>query len=402
MRVAVVGAGFAGLAAADAIARGGAEPVVFEARDRVGGRVHSQTLPNGAVIELGAEFVLPGYTALREEVARFGLGFWDKGMRYGDREPRGVTVPEGAMEAAVATIEAALADGAEGESVAALLARLEIDEGARAAIVARAEVSAGAPSESIPAADLGLLARVGGEPAPTIAGGNARLAEALQAALPAGSVSLATPVRSITVAEEGVEIGTAAGRASVDSCVIAVPYPLLDEIAIEPALPAAVAAALRSVVYGHVAKLFVPLAVAAPPSATLAVPDRYWAWTATGEGDRPQPVVSAFAGSPAGLRALGVADGPERWLQRLTELRPDLSFEPEAVEIANWDADPWARGGYSVEVTDRVRKLLQQPLGPGGRIVLAGEYLGGEMAALMEGALRSGRTAAGELLRRPL
>ncbi len=122
---------------------------------------------------------------------------------------------------------------------------------------------------------------------------------------------------------------------------------------------------MASVVYGHVAKLFVPLAEPAPPSATLAVPDRYWAWTATGEGGRPQPVVSAFAGSPAGLRALGVADGPELWLQRLTELRPELSLEPDGVEIADWDADPWARGGYSVEVTDEARELLQKPLGPG-------------------------------------
>ena len=58
----VIGAGFAGLAAADRLREGGAEVTVLEARDRVGGRVSSRRLENGAVIELGAEFILPGNT----------------------------------------------------------------------------------------------------------------------------------------------------------------------------------------------------------------------------------------------------------------------------------------------------------------------------------------------------
>ena len=54
----VVGAGFAGLAAADALARGGVEVMVLEARDRVGGRVWSVPFAGG-VVERGAEFILP-------------------------------------------------------------------------------------------------------------------------------------------------------------------------------------------------------------------------------------------------------------------------------------------------------------------------------------------------------
>ena len=59
MRVIVVGAGFAGLAAADALASAGVDVLVFEARDRVGGRVWSRELPTGGVVEMGAEFILP-------------------------------------------------------------------------------------------------------------------------------------------------------------------------------------------------------------------------------------------------------------------------------------------------------------------------------------------------------
>ena len=72
-RVVVVGAGFAGLAAADALAEAGMDVTVLEARDRVGGRVWSQSLPDGSVIERGAEFILPDDTRIRSTAARLGL-----------------------------------------------------------------------------------------------------------------------------------------------------------------------------------------------------------------------------------------------------------------------------------------------------------------------------------------
>ncbi len=58
MRVVVVGGGLAGLAAADELRRGGAEVVLLEARDRVGGRVWSRELDDGSIVEMGAEFIL--------------------------------------------------------------------------------------------------------------------------------------------------------------------------------------------------------------------------------------------------------------------------------------------------------------------------------------------------------
>jgi monoamine oxidase len=79
-RVVVVGAGLSGLAAAEALLAAGREVVVLEARDRVGGRVWSRRLANGAVVEMGAEFVLPGNTVVEETAARLGLGLWEKGM----------------------------------------------------------------------------------------------------------------------------------------------------------------------------------------------------------------------------------------------------------------------------------------------------------------------------------
>jgi monoamine oxidase len=70
--VVIVGAGFSGLAAARAIAKAGRSVMVLEARNRVGGRVHSSEVA-GKTIELGAEFTGPGQDALKRLGAEFGL-----------------------------------------------------------------------------------------------------------------------------------------------------------------------------------------------------------------------------------------------------------------------------------------------------------------------------------------
>ncbi|MBJ7350434.1 MAG: FAD-dependent oxidoreductase, partial [Rhodococcus sp.] len=106
--------------------------------------------------------------------------------------------------------------------------------------------------------------------------------------------------------------GTDGGEVEADRCIVAVPASVISRIEFEPGLPSDIAGALGSISYGHAAKLFVPFGSdpsVVPASATLAVHDRYWAWTATGEGPEVQPVLSAFAGSSAALANLEVASG---------------------------------------------------------------------------------------------
>ena len=56
--VLVIGAGLAGLAAARRLADVGVHVTILEARDRVGGRVHTVRDPRLPIpVELGAEFV---------------------------------------------------------------------------------------------------------------------------------------------------------------------------------------------------------------------------------------------------------------------------------------------------------------------------------------------------------
>ena len=98
--VAVVGAGFAGLAAALDLHDTGLSVVVLEARDRVGGRVLSVDLENGEIAELGAEWIMPDDDVLQATIDRLGLTASVAGVDYLRREPRGrAAVPMAALDA---------------------------------------------------------------------------------------------------------------------------------------------------------------------------------------------------------------------------------------------------------------------------------------------------------------
>jgi phytoene dehydrogenase-like protein len=55
-RVVVVGAGIAGLTVANALAHAGVECVVVEARDRIGGRLHTVNVA-GSLVDLGGSWI---------------------------------------------------------------------------------------------------------------------------------------------------------------------------------------------------------------------------------------------------------------------------------------------------------------------------------------------------------
>ena len=392
-RVAVVGAGFAGLAAADALAASGVDVIVLEARDRVGGRVWSSELAGGAVVEMGAEFILPGNDTMLAYVERFGLGLWDKGMLYGDREPRGgIGVAPGAMHEAVVQIGAALADvPAAGASAAALLDRLALDAGASEAIRARLEVSAAATADRVSASALAGLAAHSDAVCPSVAGGNQRVALALAGEL-GSAVHLSSPAERVAWTEDGAVVSAAGAEIAVDHVVLAVPASIVGYIAFEPPLPEELRAAYDAVGYGNAAKLFVPLAADAETSAVLSVPERYWTWTATG-ANGVQPIVNAFAGSAPALDRLSVSEGPTAWLASLARLRPDLALVPDDAVVVAWDDDPWVAAAYSCETPG------SQAWEPSGPFHVCGEHTCDENAALMDGALASGLRAAAEILR---
>lgn len=392
MKVLVVGAGFAGLAAADELARSGAEVEVFEARDRVGGRVWSVPFA-GATVERGAEFILPHDRTLLAVVERLGLPLVRKGTLYGNREPRGGSWPVSAADvaAAMARIGAQPARPAGVTAAEALPGHDELEPGVREAIVARLEVSCAYGFDDLDAAVLSEGAGAFGDfDTWTVEGGNDRIARELAAGL---AVRCSAPVSRVAWRDGEVKVVADDREVVADAAVIAVPASVLSAIEFQPRLPPG----KDAVRYGQAAKLFVALNTPAPPSQTLSVPDLFWCYTQLGADGSPLPFVGAFAGSPVALAGLAVDDGPDRWLEVLTRLRPDLDLDLDRVLLSTWADDPWVRGAYSAAsaAVPLDRERLARPVGP---LAFAGEHTAGGWHGLMEGALRSGIRAAQQVL----
>jgi monoamine oxidase len=85
-RIAIVGAGIAGLTAALTLRDAGISCHVYDASDRIGGRMHSDaiTWADGMVSEWCGEFIDGDHETIHQLVARFGLSTIDLG-----REPVG-------------------------------------------------------------------------------------------------------------------------------------------------------------------------------------------------------------------------------------------------------------------------------------------------------------------------
>jgi phytoene dehydrogenase-like protein len=397
VRVCVIGAGFAGLSAAEELARSGVEVVVLEARHRVGGRVWSDRLPTptgDTVIERGAEFVLAGYDELRRQVAALDLELVDTGMSYYVRQVVGVA--DDSLRRAGDELMAAARSAAPATSVVQVLEGLALDRPVREALLARVEVSCAASAVELDARVVEHVASFAPRPSHRISGGNQRLAIGLAARL-GGRVRLGCAATSVAPRADGVVVSTADGPVAADRAILAIPAPLVMRLPVTPALPAWKHEAYRRLAYGHAAKLHVPLREAPGPTAVLSPADRFWTWTPWSEPGLVEPAVHAFAGSPGALARLRVDDGPSTWVERVVDVRPDLRLAPDEAVLTTWTDDVWARGAYAAlavgaETDD---EALHRPV---GRLHFAGEHTAGEWSGLMEGALRSGRRAAQEVL----
>src|SRR2546426_3980881 len=91
-RIVIVGAGIAGLNAALTLQDAGLSCNIYEASDRIGGRMHSDTTTwaDGMVSEWCGEFIDGNHHTLHHLVKRFGLEIVDLGRARGDRAQSGL------------------------------------------------------------------------------------------------------------------------------------------------------------------------------------------------------------------------------------------------------------------------------------------------------------------------
>ena len=395
----MIGAGFAGMAAALELHDAGLRVTVLEARDRVGGRVHSVELENGEIAELGAEWIFAEDEALQATIDRLGLVACEAGVDYLRREPRGqAAVSMAELDAFLQAADAHLAEVDPAErSMGEALDLVPGDDRARA--VARARLT------GTFASDLSLVAwrpgwhagKLAAEPAVyrRMERGNRSIADAAAHELP--DVRLGRTATAVRQDASGVEVD-AGETIRADAAVVAVPVRLVTELAFDPPLEAEQRAAFEGLPMGVASKLAVPLE-GEPGRCSIQCADLpFWFWVADGASGTRR-VVTSFAGSQIPQGPLETVSGdPGTWIGRIRELAPELRLSGEPV-MKVWAEDPLARGAYSAwDGASLGRRHLFERMH--GAVAFAGEHTAGEHSGTMEGALRSGRRAAAQVLER--
>ena len=398
-RIAVVGAGFAGLAAAERLAAAGRDVVVFEARERVGGRVWSVELPGGGLVERGGEFITGGYDATEAAAARLGIELDGMGINYPHRELRPGPGPEPAalLAAAEAVAEAAGA-AAPGTAADDVLVRTSGDAAAHDVLAVRLQSALAHPFDALDSRFLLHLPYLAAAAETRrLRGGNQRLATALAARLPE-PVRTATAVREIHRSGRTVRLLGEELDFEADACVVAIPLTLIPDLRFVPSLRARQIMSIVAIPTSRAAKLALPLREPVAPRALMSAPGQFWAWTtpADGVGGR---IANAWAGAEPVLDDLEVAAGPDRWLGALRELWPEVGPAAGDALLTDWRSDPWARGAYSVLPDVADARGDAAAAAPAPNLLFAGEHTAEpEWTGTMEGALRSGLAAAERLL----
>ncbi|HYF11545.1 MAG TPA: FAD-dependent oxidoreductase, partial [Actinomycetota bacterium] len=228
--VVVVGAGYAGLAAARSLRDRGVSVTVLEARSRLGGRVSSVRTARGEIAELGGEWIFERYDQLRALAERFGLELVPMGCDFGRREAVDVDAPLEAQDLLLAWLRERLGGDAEGRTVGDALDAAPSSPSLEA-LRARFQGTCAADLHDVALAPV--LAE-GMQPGPAgpswrLAEGNDRLAavlaDGLEVWLGAAVERVVDDGRSVRALGAGVDI-------VADAAVVAVPLPMLRTLAL--------------------------------------------------------------------------------------------------------------------------------------------------------------------------
>ena len=385
--VIVVGAGMAGLTAADLLVSSGWQVTVLESRDRVGGRVWSANLANGSVAELGGEWIHHGDSGVISLATRFGLDLIDTGVEFTHRDPiEAPPVPAALHSQLLEQVRTRLArltpDERERMSVGEFLDGIDSHSMAMAVLRSRLEGSAAIPLDRVAVEELDGSFGVGSGKTYRVEGGNQRLARSLAENI--NDLRLSTPVATIQYSGAGVEaIDTEGDRHAADAVVIAIPLPGLRRLQFEPALPEELTTTINALEMGTAAKLVQPVAGEVATGSRQSIEIPVWFWP-------NETTVTSFVGTARAVERLIVQGA---WNELLRRAMRDHT--PAGVPlIVDWGAEEWSRGCYSA-LGPGQRRSLDAFDRPPARIEFAGEHVSG--SGTIEGAVQSGIRAAARL-----
>jgi monoamine oxidase len=444
--VVVIGAGLAGLHAANTLETAGATVIVLEAQQRVGGRVHSMRQLGGTA-EAGGTYIGAGYARVIGAAERHGVELMDvtpvlEFFREQDLALRGeiirqkdwpthpandfpatdrqqmpwsyhrvltmrdnpLAAPDEWLDPKHAALDVPAHDWFKSlglsDRAIDLAYGLNVSFGRDARDVsALLLLFRGAFSKTqralAPTDSLGFTARHGVQ----------RIPEAMAAAV-SGGVEFGRAVTAIALERDRAVVTTHDGRRfSARHVIAAVPPGVLRRIAIDPTLPPAQAEAVAKLPSQPLTQVY--LAPRSPfwendgYAASLFTDTRAGMLAAARNRDRPTEVTSLTAwitgDAAAELDRLPPDDVSRAVIAAIETLRPAAKGQLEPIGLHSWGADPYAAGAWAYfrpgEVT-RFAAVLGQPH---ERLHFCGEHLATASRG-MEGAMESAEEAVAAIL----
>ncbi len=429
-RVVVVGAGIAGLTVANALAHAGVACVVVEARDRVGGRLHTIDLA-GCPVDMGGSWIHhPIGNPMRAFADQVGVG-----CRDGDPLPEMAAFDFGeSRRLSPGEVGAELSTLYEAFPAAIDRLRRELGPDASAAEGIDAFVEGADLSPTVARrARQGLRALIEGESADLSehqslrwmwnefeyegsffgdlpSGGYRSL---VQAVADGTDVRLNFDVAQVAVETDGVNVRSAAGPPEDGShVVVTVPLGVLKDRRpqFSPALPPDRLGAIDRLGFGRFEKVVLTFDQAFWRTAGLPHlmlfprdPDESTMWVIGHDAFGAGPTLVFFIFHGVAGRVLDTTPGDAAdWVYGLlTEAIGATCPEPNAVAVTSWATDPYSLGAYShipPGAAPADADLLGEPLH--GRLLFAGEHTQSARLVYTDGAMTSGIREAKRLLQR--
>ena len=440
--VVIVGAGAAGLTAANELRRAGLSVAVLEARDRVGGRLWTDVI-DGAMLEIGGQWISPDQTALIETVADLGLDTFSR-YREGDSVyvgPDGTATrftgdampvaPETArvMDELTARIDAMVAEidpdrpyahpkAAEWDAVSWerwLRDQTDDDEAVRNLAFPTGSAMLTKPAHAFSLLQSLLMAASAGSYSHLIDAdfildkrvvGGLQQVPLLLAERLGDDVFLRQPVRTLEWSDAGV-IATADGMTvRARSAVLALAPVLYHRMSFVPPMPR-----LQQQMHQHLSMGFVikvhavyerPFWRDAGLSGTAFSPYElsHEAYDNSNHGDERGTLVGFVSDRHADdLFRLDAAERRERILESLSHYFGPAAKEPLVYYESDWGAEEWTRGAYAASFDlgglHRYGADLRTPVGP---IHFACSDLAGAGYQHVDGAIRMGRLVARNII----
>jgi pseudooxynicotine oxidase len=420
----VIGGGFAGVTAARETARGGAETLLLEARDRLGGRTWTHRW-NETDIELGGGWVHWHQPHVWSEITRAGLavelgedaqvtGWFVGDERHPGTLPERDAIAERGWNQFVDGVEDALplphdplfaSDRLarfDGQTISERMDELELNDEERDVLTAELESlahgrldDAGAVSvlrwHALSGGSLALTQQTGGRI--TFRAGTQSLVQAI-ASEAEFETRLSTPVAAVTQHGGGIEVHTRAGETLTAKLVIvAVPLNALPWIEFDPPLSEGKQEAIALGQASRGIKIFIH-ARGEPVFQNAIKPGHAFGYLDT-------EILY-----PDGTQLL-IGFGPDAENCDATDLAAvqrqlDLilpGYEALAATAHDWLADEFSRGTWAIHRPGWYTHHHAEMQRPEGAVILAGSDLANGWAGFMDGAIESGLRAGATALR---